>query len=126
MWARGNKSRISPMEAAVVSVAQQFVNSKIQPGKVVVFIKPTCSYCRRTQQILCQLPFKQGFLEFVNINAARDTRKIQDYLEQLTGARTVPRIFISKHCIGGCSELIAMHENGELWMQLKGIRALQL
>lgn len=70
-------------------MAQQFVNSKIQPGKVVVFIKPTCPYCQKTQEILRQLPFKQGLLEFVDITATNNTNEIQDYLQQLTGARTV-------------------------------------
>ncbi|CAO2593165.1 Glrx [Lemmus lemmus] len=70
-------------------MAQEFVNSKIQPGKVVVFIKPTCPYCQKTQEILRQLPFKQGLLEFVDITATNNTSEIQDYLQQLTGARTV-------------------------------------
>ncbi|XP_021795253.1 glutaredoxin-1 isoform X2 [Papio anubis] len=69
-------------------MAQEFVNGKIQPGKVVVFIKPTCPYCRRAQEILSQLPIKQGLLEFVDITATNHTNEIQDYLQQLTGART--------------------------------------
>ncbi|XP_032484457.1 glutaredoxin-1 isoform X2 [Phocoena sinus] len=69
-------------------MAQAFVNSKIQPGKVVVFIKPTCPYSRRAQELLSHLPFKQGLLEFVDITARSDTNEIQDYLQQLTGART--------------------------------------
>nr|XP_035940345.1 glutaredoxin-1 isoform X1 [Halichoerus grypus] len=70
-------------------MAQEFVNSKIQPRKVVVFIKPACPYCRRTQELLSELPFKQGALEFVDITATSDTSKIQDYLATLTGARTL-------------------------------------
>ncbi|MXQ87887.1 hypothetical protein E5288_WYG015318 [Bos mutus] len=74
-------------------MAQAFVNSKIQPGKVVVFIKPTCPFCRKTQELLSQLPFKQGLLEFVDITAAGNISEIQDYLQQLTGARTyVPSV----------------------------------
>ncbi|XP_053442354.1 glutaredoxin-1 [Nycticebus coucang] len=106
-------------------MAQEFVNSKIQPRKVVVFIKPTCPYCRRTQEILCQLPLKQGFMEFVDITATSYTDEIQDYLQQLTGARTVPRVFIGKECIGGCSDLITMQERGELVPRLRQIGALQ-
>lgn len=106
-------------------MAQEFVNCKIQSGKVVVFIKPTCPYCRKTQEILSQLPFKQGFLEFVDITATNITNAIQDYLQQLTGARTVPRVFIGKDCIGGCSDLISMQQNGELMTRLKQIGALQ-
>lgn len=109
-----------------VSMAQEFVNCKIQSGKVVVFIKPTCPYCRKTQEILSQLPFKQGLLEFVDITATNNTSAIQDYLQQLTGARTVPRVFIGKDCIGGCSDLISMQQTGELMTRLKQIGALQL
>ncbi|XP_055285411.1 glutaredoxin-1 [Moschus berezovskii] len=108
-----------------VSMAQAFVNSKIQPGKVVVFIKPTCPYCKKTQELLSQLPFKQGLLEFVDITANGDTSEIQDYLQQLTGARTVPRVFIGEECIGGCTDLVNMHERGELLTRLKQIGALE-
>ncbi|KAM5299766.1 glutaredoxin-1 [Ctenodactylus gundi] len=106
-------------------MAQEFVNGKIQPGKVVVFIKPTCPYCRRTQEILGQLPFKAGVLEFVDITATGSSDEIQDYLQQLTGARTVPRVFIGKDCIGGCSDLVAMQQSGELRTRLQKIGALQ-
>ncbi|EAW81418.1 hCG2040295 [Homo sapiens] len=71
-------------------MAQECGNYKIQPGKVVVFIKPTFPFCRRTQEILSQLPIKQGLLEFVEITTTNHTNKIQDYLEQLTGARMGP------------------------------------
>ncbi|ELR53865.1 hypothetical protein M91_17305 [Bos mutus] len=106
-------------------MAQAFVNSKIQPGKVVVFIKPTCPFCRKTQELLSQLPFKQGLLEFVGITAAGNTSEIQDYLQQLTGARTVPQVFIGQECIGGCTDLVNMHERGEVLTRLKQIGALQ-
>ncbi|XP_043292026.1 glutaredoxin-1-like [Cervus elaphus] len=106
-------------------MAQAFVNSNIQSGKVVVFIKPTCPYSRRTQELLSQLPFKQGHLEFVNITANGDTNEIQDYLQQLTGARTVPQVFIGEECIGGCNDLVNMHERGELLTRLKQTGALQ-
>ncbi|XP_008990030.1 glutaredoxin-1 [Callithrix jacchus] len=106
-------------------MAQEFVNCKIQPGKVVVFIKPTCPYCRTAQEILSQLPIKQGLLEFVDITATNHTNEIQDYLLQLTGARTVPRVFIGKDCIGGCSDLVSMQQSGELQTRLKQIGALQ-
>uniref|UniRef100_A0A2K5DKQ7 Glutaredoxin domain-containing protein n=1 Tax=Aotus nancymaae TaxID=37293 RepID=A0A2K5DKQ7_AOTNA len=85
----------------------EFVNCKIQPGKVVMFIKPTCQYCRKTQEIL----------------TTNHTNKIQDYLKQLTGARTVPRVF--KDCIGGCSDLVTMQQSGELLTRLKQIGAPQ-
>ncbi|XP_074058459.1 glutaredoxin-1 [Macrotis lagotis] len=106
-------------------MAQQFVDCKIKADKVVVFIKPTCPYCQKTVELLKQLPIKQGSLEFVDITAQRDTSEIQDYLQQLTGARTVPRVFIGKDCIGGCSDLIALQQNGQLLQKLQQIGVLQ-
>ncbi|KAB0368741.1 hypothetical protein FD755_019775, partial [Muntiacus reevesi] len=84
--------------------ARAFVNSKTQPGKVVVLIRPTCPHCRRTQEFLSQLPFKQG---------------------PLTGARTAPRVFTGKEYIGGCTDLVNMPETGELLTRLKQTGALQ-
>lgn len=37
----------------------------------------------------------------------------------------VPRVFIGKDCIGGCSDLIKMQKNGELMTRLRQIGALQ-
>ncbi|XP_027694272.1 glutaredoxin-1 [Vombatus ursinus] len=106
-------------------MAQQFVNSKIKADKVVVFIKPTCPYCRKTIELLKQLPIKLESLEFVDITAHSDTNGIQNYLQQLTGARTVPRVFIGKECIGGCSDLITLEQNGQLLQKLQQIGVLQ-
>ncbi|XP_029781158.1 glutaredoxin-1-like [Suricata suricatta] len=106
-------------------MSEEFVNCRIQPRKAVVFIKPSCPYYRRTQELLSQLSFKQRLLEFVDNTATSDTSKIQNYLEQLTGARTVPRVFISKECISGCTDLVEMHQSGELMKRLKQIGALQ-
>ncbi|XP_020864642.1 glutaredoxin-1 [Phascolarctos cinereus] len=106
-------------------MAQQFVNSKIKADKVVVFIKPTCPHCRKTMELLKQLPIKPESLEFVDITAHSDTNAIQDYLQQLTGARTVPRIFIGKECIGGNSDLTTLEQNGQLLQKLQQIGVLQ-
>ncbi|XP_043832013.1 glutaredoxin-1 [Dromiciops gliroides] len=106
-------------------MAQQFVNSKIKADRVVVFIKPSCPYCRRTIELFKQLPIKQEFLEFVDITARSDTNEIQDYLLQLTGAKTVPRVFIGKDCIGGHSDLVALQRNGQLLQKLQQIGVLQ-
>ena len=35
-------------------------------------------------------------------------------MRQLTGAKSVPRVFIDGKCIGGGDETVAAHESGEL------------
>jgi len=39
---------------------------------------------------------------------------IQDYLQQKTGQRTVPNIFINQKHIGGCDDLLAAERSGAL------------
>lgn len=70
-------------------MAQQFVQAKIKGDKVVLFIKPTCSYCVTAREVLLKYKFKPGHLEFVDISARQDMTSLQDYFMELTGARTV-------------------------------------
>lgn len=55
----------------------------------MVFLKPRCPYCLTAQEVLSEYNFKPGHLECVDISGHSDMDKIQDYLMELTGARTV-------------------------------------
>ncbi|XP_063136704.1 glutaredoxin-1-like [Rattus norvegicus] len=59
-----------------------------------LFIEPTFQYCRNTEEVLNQLPFKQGLLGYVDITATNNTNSIQDYFQQLTGVRIVPWVYL--------------------------------
>lgn len=72
-------------------MAQQFVQSRIKGDKVVLFVKPTCSFCHTAQKVLSGYKFKPGRLDCVDIGGRSDTGAIQDYFQELTGARTVIR-----------------------------------
>jgi len=39
---------------------------------------------------------------------------IQDVLKRMTGARSVPRVFINGKCIGGGDETAALQKKGKL------------
>uniref|UniRef100_A0A8D0G872 Glutaredoxin-1 n=1 Tax=Sphenodon punctatus TaxID=8508 RepID=A0A8D0G872_SPHPU len=106
-------------------MAQQFVNSKIKSDKVTVFGKPACPYCRMALELLSKYPFKDEHLEFIDITSRSDMESIQKYFQQATGARTVPRVYIGETCIGGYTELEALHKKGELSPRLQQIGALQ-
>ncbi|XP_067425075.1 glutaredoxin-1 [Emydura macquarii macquarii] len=105
-------------------MSREFVKSKIRSDKVAVFIKPTCPYCQSAVSLLNKYSFKKGHLEFIDITT-QDMGSIQDYFQQTTGARTVPRVYIGEVCIGGYSDLAALEEQGELAQKLKQIGALQ-
>ncbi|XP_015687428.1 glutaredoxin-1 [Protobothrops mucrosquamatus] len=105
-------------------MAQQFVVSHIASDKVVVFGKKGCPFCHNALDLLKQINIKPGHLEYIDLTSQNNMDAIQDYLMQLTGARTVPRIFIGKSCIGGFTDLDALNDSGELSTMLKKIGAL--
>ncbi|XP_029287226.1 glutaredoxin-1 [Cottoperca gobio] len=106
-------------------MAQQFVQTQIKGDKVVLFIKPTCSYCVMAKDVLSKYKFKPGHLDCIDISGRGDMDNMQDYFLELTGARTVPRVFIGEVCVGGGSDVAALHKSGKLETMLQSIGALQ-
>uniref|UniRef100_A0A4W5LD95 Glutaredoxin (thioltransferase) n=1 Tax=Hucho hucho TaxID=62062 RepID=A0A4W5LD95_9TELE len=86
----------------------EFVTPRIKGDKVVVFLKPSCPYC---------VMAKDTSLDEM-------TSEIQDYLNKITGARTVPRVYIGKKCVGGGSDIKALDKSGKLEGMLKSIGSL--
>ena len=50
--------------------------------------------------------------------------RVQAYMQQVTGSRTVPRVFIGGECIGGGEETRAADWGGQLLGMLETARAL--
>lgn len=50
----------------------------------------------------------------VELDEHSDGRRVQEALAQMTGARTVPRVFINGNCIGGGSDTKQLHQQGKL------------
>ncbi len=67
----------------------EFVKAQIKGDKVVVFLKPSCPYCVLAKDVLSKYKFKSGHLELIDISGRSDMNSIQDYIKQITGARTV-------------------------------------
>ena len=69
-----------------------FVKSEIESAHVVLFVKSYCPYCRRAVSILNSYigsKLSQNDVRVCDIEKRPDCRYIQDYLESITGARTV-------------------------------------
>uniref|UniRef100_A0A673IKE2 Glutaredoxin-1 n=1 Tax=Sinocyclocheilus rhinocerous TaxID=307959 RepID=A0A673IKE2_9TELE len=103
----------------------ELVKAQIKGDKVVVFLKPTCPYCILAKDVLSKYKFKSGHLELIDITGRSDMGSIQDYLQQITGARTVPRVFIGEQCIGGGSDVDGLDRSGKLEGMLQAIGSLQ-
>lgn len=79
---------------------------------VVIYTTPWCPFCIRARHLLDS---KGVAYEH---NDARDpaTRRT---MEQLSGRRTVPQIWINDEHIGGCDELVALERQGVLDQKLQ-------
>ena len=76
---------------------------------VVLYSTNYCPYCRQAERFLTD----KG-VAFQNIDVT-DDQAMRDKLVELSGGRrTVPQIFIGGEAIGGYSDLIALHQKGEL------------
>ena len=76
--------------------------------KVVIYTKPTCPYCIKAKDFLKEIGMK-----YQDIDVSNDIPLREKLIEQ-TGSKTVPLIFINDKYIGGCSDMLAMAEDGRL------------
>ncbi|ABN67260.1 Glutaredoxin, partial [Scheffersomyces stipitis CBS 6054] len=79
--------------------------------KVVVYSKTYCPYCTSTKNLFQGLGQEFKLVELdINSNGS----EIQRGLQELTGQRTVPNVFINGKHIGGNSDLQALNSSGKL------------
>tara|TARA_Y100000992_G_C21108895_1_gene416296 strand:+ start:110 stop:337 length:228 start_codon:yes stop_codon:yes gene_type:complete len=69
--------------------------------KAVVWSKPACSQCESAKQLL-----KSKGIEYEEKNIA-EGHKIQDLLELVPNAKTMPQIWLDEEHVGGYSDLKA-------------------
>ena len=89
------------------------IRQVISEHPVVIFSKSFCSYCQRAKEAI----EAEGVLKPVVIELdfmGRDGKQVQSTLEEMTGRRTVPNVFVDGETIGGGSETVALHQSGEL------------
>jgi glutaredoxin 3 len=84
---------------------------------VKMYTTAVCPYCVRAKQILKSKGVER--IEEIRIDADPEAR---DAMMQLTRRRTVPQIFIGDTHVGGCDDLIALDQRGELAPLLQGGR----
>ena len=75
---------------------------------VLIYSTPYCPYCVQAKHLL----EKKG-INYEEINVAQDPQ-LRTKMQQLSGAHTVPQIFINDQAIGGCDELYALERANQL------------
>jgi glutaredoxin 3 len=76
---------------------------------VKMYTTQVCPYCVRAKALLKQRGVPD--LEEIRVDLNPQAR---DEMIQLTGRRTVPQIFIGSTYVGGCDDLMALDQRGEL------------
>ncbi|XP_074040946.1 glutaredoxin-like [Leptinotarsa decemlineata] len=87
------------------------VKDLIKSDKIVIFSKSTCPYCVMAKKVFDNI--KAKYTE-VLLDNREDGSEIQSILGQMTGSRTVPRVFVNEVCLGGGTDVKALYESGEL------------
>ena len=76
--------------------------------KVVIYATSWCPYCSRARQLLVA---KGAQIEEIDGEAQPQAR---EEMVARSGRRTVPQIFINQTHVGGCDDLLALEDAGEL------------
>jgi len=76
---------------------------------VKMYTTEVCPFCVRAKALLKQ----RGVTQIEEIRIDLDPVQRQ-HMMQTTGRRTVPQIFIGSTHVGGCDDLMALDQRGEL------------
>jgi glutaredoxin 3 len=76
---------------------------------VKMYTTEVCPFCIRAKALLRQRGVHSIDEVRVDLDPAARSRMMQ-----ITGRRTVPQIFIGSTHVGGCDDLIALDQRGEL------------
>lgn len=82
---------------------------------VKMYTTQVCPYCVRAKMLLKQRGVEQIDEVRVDLNPAE-----RDAMMAKTGRRTVPQIYIGDLHVGGCDDLMALDQRGELLPLLQG------
>ncbi|XP_053720229.1 glutaredoxin 2 isoform X2 [Synchiropus splendidus] len=89
----------------------QYVEDLVSQHCVVIFSKTTCPYCRMAKHVFDELGTAYRVVE---LDQHSEGQRLQEALAHVTGARTVPRVFVNGKCIGGGTDTRQLHQQGRL------------
>jgi glutaredoxin 3 len=78
-------------------------------ASVDIYTRQYCSYCHYAKELLS----RKG-VSFREIDVTGNPQMRQEMIQRAQGRETVPQIFIGSTHLGGCDELYALDEAGQL------------
>ncbi|CAG9832178.1 unnamed protein product [Diabrotica balteata] len=104
-------SSISSKGDTINSPKLALVKQMIKSDKIVIFSKSYCIYCKMVKELFDKCDAQ--YTEYV-LDSREDGEEIQKILGDLTGASTVPRVFVNEKCLGGRAECKHLYDSGKL------------
>ena len=101
---------------------EECIKQVVVDFSVVIFSKSFCSYCHLAKEAMEAEGVNPFVIELDLMGI--DGRKVQDTLAAMTGRRTVPNVFVGGEPVGGGTEIVELHESGQLKKMLKDARAI--
>ncbi|XP_072504446.1 glutaredoxin 2 isoform X1 [Notamacropus eugenii] len=105
----GNRTSSSMDKSEIAPINQ--IQETISHNCVVIFSKTSCSYCTMAKKLFSDMDIKYTAVE---LDMHKYGSQFQDALHKMTGARTVPRIFVNGTFIGGAADTHRLHREGKL------------
>ena len=84
-------------------------------NRIEIYTTRYCPYCTAAKKLLS----RKG-VAFTEIDVSRDAKRREQMVARAHGRMTVPQIFIGPTHVGGCEELYALDETGQLDALLDG------
>jgi glutaredoxin 3 len=76
---------------------------------ITIYTKSWCPYCSAAKNLL-----KERNAAFTEIDIEKTPEKRAEMIQKARGRTTVPQIFIGERHVGGCDDLYALDDQGQL------------
>jgi glutaredoxin 3 len=76
---------------------------------ITIYTKSWCPYCAAAKKLL-----EEKGVAFTEIDIEAKPEKRAEMIQRAGGRTTVPQIFIEGRHVGGCDDLYALDDNGQL------------
>ena len=76
---------------------------------VTIYTTPICPYCSMAKRLL-----QSKSVAYTEIDVSRDPALREAMTQKSGGRHTVPQIWIGERHVGGCDDLVALDQGGQL------------
>ena len=79
----------------------------------MIYSKTYCPYCTRTKSLF-QNEFQDKNVKVFELDRMEEGSSIQSDLQEMTGQRTVPSVWVKGNFVGGNDDTMALFRSGNL------------